>query len=81
MSNYTITRIRGLRMQIGSFSFRHICQYSATFSRNGIPMASVSVPVGREMATQELSEIHDAIGQLSDAFQGSATPARLIMSA
>lgn len=65
MSNYTITRIAGLRMEVGGFSFRHICQYSATFSRNGIPMASLSVPVGLDMATHQLSEIHNAIGQLS----------------
>lgn len=48
-----------LRLEIGSFVFEDVIQFTATFAKNTIPTATISIPVGRHAQSNLAAEIHN----------------------
>lgn len=63
MARHAVIKLR-LRAVIGDFEFRDIVQYTAAFASNSIPVASLLVAVGRNVETDALATIHDAVNSL-----------------
>lgn len=58
MPSHAIIKIKKLRAVINGLSFEDVVQYTATWSLNSIPMASILVAVGRNVENGSLATIH-----------------------
>jgi hypothetical protein len=64
LSRHAVIKIR-LRAQIGEFNFDDVVQYASSWAINSIPTASIMVAVGRNVKTQKLAKIHEAVKTLT----------------
>lgn len=58
MSSHAIIKIKKLRAVINGLSFEDVVQYTASWTLNSIPMASILVAVGRDVEFGSLATIH-----------------------
>lgn len=63
MSKHAVVRLK-LRAVIGDIEFTDIAQYTASFAMNSIPVASLTMAIGRNVETGQLATIHDAVNNL-----------------
>lgn len=64
MSRHAVIKVR-LRAVIGDFEFKDVVQYTGAFAMNSIPVASILVAVGRNVETDALATIHNAVNSLN----------------
>lgn len=64
MSRHAVIKL-SLRAQIGEHNFNDVVQYIGSFAMNSIPTASINVAVGRNVDTNALATIHDALKDLT----------------
>ena len=64
MSSHAVIKLR-LRAVIGDFNFDDVVMYTSAWALNTIPSASLLVAVGRNVNTQKLATIHNAVKTLT----------------
>lgn len=64
MSSHAVIKLR-LRAVIGDFNFDDVVMYTSAWALNTIPTASLLVAVGRNVDTQKLATIHNAVKTLT----------------
>ncbi len=65
MSSHAVIKLK-LRAVIGDHNFDDVVQYTSSWALNSIPVASIIVAIGRNIANQKLATIHAAVKDLNN---------------